>query len=156
MTATRTVTSVHDLSLTTTRTTTAGLTPLVVRRADALVPRPQRVLLADDDVTSLTGSAGALSAPQRELHSTLSGDLALELALQLHFDLVVLHLTGTGAVEVTRGIRACRDLQQPTVVVVDGSGDAAARSAARRAGADRVLSGPAGADLAQALSDLLE
>lgn len=120
--------------------------------------RPQRILVAGDDVTSLALLVDAVSAPQREVHSTSSDDLALELALQLHFDLVVLHLDrpGAGGIEVSHCIRTCHELAQPTIVIVSRPVDEESWASASHCGADRVLAETSDVlDLTRALDDVL-
>jgi len=166
MTKTTTATTGDDLSLVTSTGTAPG-TPLPGRTAltgratggaARLPTRPQRILVAADDVTSLTTLVEAVSAPQREVHSTSCSDLALELALQLHFDLVVLHLDRPGAegIEVSHCIRTCHDLQQPTIVIVSRPLDDDTWTQALQCGADLVVPEPAGVeDTACALRDVL-
>ena len=143
MTASAAITATaQDLALSVlTEVALLEVSPPGVSPIRAALPRPQRILLADDDVTSLTALAAQMSSPQRELHSVLCADVALELAFQLHFDLVVLHLTSpdADALEVIRSIRACRALQQPTIVIITESDKEATAAAALNGGADRVL-----------------
>ncbi|WP_432519334.1 hypothetical protein [Kineococcus sp. SYSU DK006] len=102
--------------------------PLTAATAAAPRPRPQRVLLAAGDALALSALAERVSAPGREVHTTVCGQVALDLALQLHFDLVVLRddLPGVSAAEVTRRLRATDELAQPSVVLLDGTGEPAA------------------------------
>lgn len=121
-------------------------------------PRPQRILVASDDVVALADLVDAVCAPQREVHSTSSDDVALDLALQLHFDLVVLHLDrpGAGGIEVAHCIRICHELHQPKIVIVTRPLDEVTWTQALHCGADLVLPEPAGVlDTTRALSALL-
>jgi DNA-binding response OmpR family regulator len=121
--------------------------------------RPQRILVAGDDVTSLADLVDAVTGPRREVHSTACSDLALELALQLHFDLVVLHLDvpGAGGIEVSHCIRSCHELQQPTIVIISRPLDEDTWTKALHCGADLVLHEPSSIlDTTRALSALLQ
>lgn len=162
-----TTTTEDDLSVSVHRGATA---PRVVRRGRPLRVhrsadpsswsgnRPQRVLVAGDDVFAVATLVDAVSAPQREVHSASCSDLALELVLHLHFDLVVLHLDrpGAGGIEVSHCIRTCHELQQPTIVLVSRPLDEDTWTEALHCGADLVLPEPADAPAATtALRDVL-
>jgi len=163
MTRTTTATTEDDLFLVTSSTTTGTGREAGTTRAPGgagrLPTRPQRILVAGDDVASLATLVDAVTAPQREVHSASCSDLALELALQLHFDLVVLHVDrpGAGGIEVSHCIRTCHDLAQPTIVIISRPVDDRTWTSALACGADLVLREPAGVqDTTCALRDVLQ
>lgn len=130
------------------------------RAGDSLWPGlgPQRILVASDDVIALADLVDAVCASQREVHSTSCNDVALDLALQLHFDLVVLHLDrlGAGGIEVAQCIRICHELHQPKIAIITRTLDEVTWTQALHCGADLVLPEPASVlDTTRALSALL-
>ncbi|WP_432502570.1 response regulator [Kineococcus arenarius] len=114
--------------------------------------RVQRVLLADDDVDLLRVLLHRVTAdrpgPQRvtryEVHTALSGDVALQLAMSLHFDVLLLdvQMPGLSGVEVTRAIRRQQELWQPAIVLISAFADAEGPQEALQAGADAVVHKP--------------
>lgn len=152
--------SLHPRTGTTTCAPGAGHDP---DRSDDLpgapLLRPQRILVAGDDVATVADLVDVVSSPWREVHSATCSDLALELALQLHFDLVVLHVDrpDAGGLEVSHCIRTCHELAQPTIVVISRPCDEDTWARAVDSRADLVLREPARIfDLTGALDPLLQ
>jgi CheY-like chemotaxis protein len=157
---TKTTTAGDDLSLTS-LTVENGTAPTTSRLELSCEPvlRPQRILVAGDDVVSLATLVDAVSGPRREVHSTSCSDLALELVLQFHFDVVLLHLDRPGAdgIELSHCIRTCHEILQPTIVIISRPLDGDTWTAALHCGADVVLRESSSVlDTTRALDDLLQ
>ncbi len=102
------------------------------------------ILVADDDADSRTAIAAVLSAEGYHIISAESGEAALELAVSLRPDVILLDvlMPGLSGYEVCARLREHRVLRDVPIVIVSGLGDTASRLRGLEAGADDFITKP--------------
>ena len=103
-----------------------------------------RILIADDDESIRRMLGEYLEDEGYRVHLAADGMQALQAMSGFAPDLVLLDVTmpGLDGLEVARRLRAKHNQSSPRILMQSGLGDAAARSAGLRAGADEYVAKP--------------
>ncbi len=109
-----------------------------------MIPRPQKVLIVDDDERQRRSVAVSLRAPHRVFAEAADADEALSLATHESPDVIVTdyHMPGVDGVELVRRLRANPFTAHTPVLMVSGEDELEERLRMIRAGVDDVVIKP--------------
>ncbi len=116
----------------------------VERRQAGQHPRSRRILIVDDNPDAAETLSMLLRHASHQVNTAEDGETALELAKQIHPDIVLLDigLPGRDGIEVARALREEAGDRPLQVIAVSGYGQEELRARARDAGIDHYFTKP--------------